>query len=257
MRLVQVARLLNLTTEELSGKLRQQFSDINHHTRLDRDFLYEWVKEHYPEKAPLFEPPPANPSPDSENEKSNDQPVITPEKEEDIVPHPSPDAGEIEDHDALDEMPRDNQEENTEDELNKDEPEVIKPQLQKLEGLKVVGKIEITEDLLVEKKKKKKDKALKQNDQKEKEIQKELEQINREKEREEQEYKRRKQKEAEAKKKKARLEYQKKVKPVTQQHNAPNKTKKKKQAPTQEIKIVKKHPNSVIRFWHWLNGKYD
>ncbi|MEM9391061.1 MAG: hypothetical protein AAGA02_11340 [Bacteroidota bacterium] len=239
MRLFQLARKLSTTTDNLISVLEQHNHEIENQSNAKLTEEQEQILTTHFNSI--------------QEEESRIKEIELPEKEPIEIEVEKPEPDEV--AEEVQEIPEKEPEKDVE---SNDEVEVIRVKKVKLDGPKVLGKIELPEPAAkAEPKRKEENRKREVKSKRRKSSRKSLtpEQL-RLKERKEKEQQRRRE---ERKKKKNRTKYyqeniQLKPDPV-------KKIKKKKivedKIQTSTPKKVEKHSNPVKRLWAWLNGEYD
>ncbi|MEQ8238654.1 MAG: hypothetical protein RIA69_05545 [Cyclobacteriaceae bacterium] len=293
MRLGQLARQLNINTADIVSLLNENDIIINDHPNVKIDGEPEQIVlrkfgqeaqqekveiEVLPEVTQVEEPAPTSITELNEPSSMEEKPItieegqVTFDQEVEKSPYQQVVEEKVEQLDVnLPKADEDNQEnlepsidpsieEINELNLNIDEDEVIRAPKISLEGLKVVGKIDLPEPKSKEEIHKEKDdtkaKRKSKNYRSEQtEEEKEARRIrNREiKERRLQKEKEREQQEREERERKAKEEFYRK-KLVTEKAALKNKKAKRKEIKKQDEHIIKSKPKSALgKFWQWLN----
>lgn len=273
MRLVQLARKLGVTQNEIIRFLSNQGIDIGQSGNV------KVADEHIQLIYSHFGHPVEETVEEETMDKTATEPLILSSQtiSETIETPQTEQAEAIDENKDEEERPAEVRAEETEDiakEKDKQEKvEVIRAKKIKLEGIKVLGKIDLPEPPKKEEstdesedQPKSEPRGGRRKDFKDRKSQKRQNPKRRKSESYEQKLKRqereaeRKKREREKKlKEKKKRFYEEQVKSVQPEKVKKKASKKqvKKQGVTIRKKVIKKHSNPIIRFWEWLNGKYD
>ncbi|MEM9298289.1 MAG: hypothetical protein AAGA64_07850 [Bacteroidota bacterium] len=239
MRLLQLARKLGTTTYNLIAVLEQHHHEIENQSNAKlTDEQEQILTTHF---NPIQE----------EEQRTKETEIPEAELIEDEAVESEPDEVAKEVEEMLEKEPIENEESN-------EKVEVIRVKKVKLDGPKVLGKIDLPEPVAKPEPKKKEEKhsrGVKGGRRKSSRRSLTPEQI-RLKERREKEQQRKKE---ERKKKKNRVKYyQENIQPKPDPVKKPKKKKNTlNKAQVSTHKKLEKHSNPVKRLWAWLNGEYD
>lgn len=258
MRLVQLALKLNLTSEQITLFLQEKGLPLHgENAKMSEEQQRQVIKNFAPDRYELIGP-----------EKKADDVTVEADLAENEINKQS-DVTDISENEVITESSSHNSASEKEKEIisnsiSEDEPddtseldsvEVIKPELKKLEGLKIVGKVELPEEIINEKQIRAEKKRRKQEEEKNIRIERELERIKRKRKKEENIKFKEKEKEKLEQKKKAQRAYQQKIRKPIKKEKAPKSGSTVKREAN--ITPIRKHPNPILRLWEFLNGKYD
>ncbi|ELR73432.1 translation initiation factor IF-2 [Fulvivirga imtechensis AK7] len=272
MRLVQLARKLGVTQNEIIRFLSGQGVDIGQssNAKVNEEHT-QLIYNHFGNPNEQLEE-------DKKIEESSEEttePLLSTQGASENSEFIEPQEAEPAVQSAKDEQPGEVHIEDTKEtqsEEDKQQTEVIRAKKIKLEGIKVLGKIELPEPPKKEEKtdesndqqvsapsrNRKKD-TQDRKSQKRQTKRKKTESYEQKLKRQEREALRKKREREKKLKDKKKRFYEEQVKSAPQEKikKKPSKKPAKKQEPASRKRLIKKHSNPIIRFWEWLNGKYD